>query len=296
VSLVLTKLRTFRVFVSGEVFRPGIYGTNPITRVSEVVNQARLKGMASRANIRLIKNEGEVPVDLYRFEIEGDPEANPYVRDGDMIYVPPMRASVTVRGAVYGSGVYELRVSALTAEQTRVSEGIYELEEGESVSHLLRKAGGVTPWADLRNCYIERLNPNSPERTKIELDLGELTAEGGSAQGVELMDGDILVIPSLEERVYVQGAVNSPGSFSYQPNLRVDEYIGLAGGPTDRANLSRVKVLRADGKNLSGKVNPVVQRGDRIVVPQVTLKWWQDYVTIASAATSVVIAWLTISK
>lgn len=297
VSLTLTRFRTFRVFVSGEVFRPGVYTANPITRVSEIVNRAQLKGMASRGNIEVVREDvGEIRVDLYKFELDGDRTVNPYVRDGDVIHIPPMKASVTVKGAVYGSGIYELRISALTAEQTKVSEGIYELEAGESVSQILTKAGGITPWADLSNCYVERFGPNSPERAKLAVDLHKLLIEGDEGIDTELMDGDILVIPSLEEKVYVQGAVNNPGAFLYQPNLRVDEYVGLAGGPTDRANLSRVKVLRADGSNLSGKVNPVVKRGDKIVVPQVTLKWWQDYLAITTAVTSVVIAWLTISK
>ena len=44
--------------------------------------------------------------------------------------------------------------------------------------------------------------------------------------------------------VSVFGEVLRPGSVEYQRGLRVTDYIALAGGPTNRANLKKVKVVR----------------------------------------------------
>ncbi|MCH7761797.1 SLBB domain-containing protein [candidate division TA06 bacterium] len=295
VSLILRYFRRFKVFVVGEVFRPGIYSANPITRVSQVVTRARLKGTSSRGRIEL-QRKGEVValVDLHRFEEMGDRLVNPFVEDGDIIHVPPMEASVTVTGAVYGSGIYQLRISALTAEQTRISEGIYELEEGERVSDLIQKAGGVTPWADLGRAYIERSNPDPSHRVKIGIDLYSILGGKDSSKDLEVVNGDILMIPSLEDKVYVEGAVNQPGAFIYQPNLTVKDYIGQAGGTTERAKLSGMKVRGTDGLTKKSEKVQVVKRGDTIIVPRVNFKWWQDYLTVVTAATSLAIAWLTI--
>jgi protein involved in polysaccharide export with SLBB domain len=295
VSLILVAFRRFKVFVVGEVFRPGIYTATPITRVSQLVNWAQLKGTASRGRIELQRQGKSVAsVDLHRFEEGGDLLLNPFVNDGDIIHVPLMRASVTVSGAVYGSGVHELRISALTAEQTRVSEGIYELEEGEKVSDLIRKAGGLTPWADLSNAYIKRSNPDPSHRRKIDIELHHILSGEDLSKDIAMWNGDLLIIPSLEDKVYVEGAVNQPGAFIYQPTLTVKEYIGKAGGPTERGKLSGVKVKRVDGNVLNDEDVEEIKRGDTVIVPRISFKWWEDYVTVATAATSLIIAWLTI--
>ena len=131
-------------------------------------------------------------------------------------------------------------------------------------------------------------------RVKIEIDLHHILSGEDPSKDLMMINGDILVIPSLEDKVYVEGAVNQPGAFPYQPNLSVKDYIGQAGGPTDRAKLSRVKVRSTEGLTQKAEEIQVIKRGDNIIVPRVNFKWWQDYVTVATAATSLVIAWLTI--
>ncbi|TET47905.1 hypothetical protein E3J62_00030 [candidate division TA06 bacterium] len=297
VSLGLARFRRCKVFVVGDVFKPGVVGATPVTRASEVLKRAELQGTASRASIELLRG-GDVHsiINLYSFELTGDASANPFVMDGDIIMVPAMKKRVTVRGAVYGSGVYSLRISALTAEQTRTSEGIYELEAGDKATEIVRKAGGVAPWADLRNSYVKRRTGAESKAIKIGVDLEKVLVEGDTLADVLMEDGDILVIPSVEDVVYVEGAVNAPGAILYQPELGALSYIGLAGGPTDRASMGRVKVRRPNGDIISANGNPEIRRGDAVIVPEVTLRWWQDYLTIGTAVTSVVIAWLTIAR
>lgn len=296
-SLGLARFRRCKVFVVGDVFKPGVVNATPVTRASEVLNRAELQGTASRASIELLRG-GNVHsiINLYSFELTGDPSANPFVMDGDIIRVPSMKKRVTVRGAVYGSGVYKLRISALTAEQTRTSEGIYELEPGDKATDIVRKAGGVAPWADLRNSYVTRGTGAEGKAIKIIADLERVLVEGDTLADVLMEDGDILVIPSVEDVVYVEGAVNAPGAIQYQPELGALSYIGLAGGPTDRASMGKVTIRRSNGETVSANSNPEIKRGDAVVVPEVGLKWWQDYLTIGTAVTSVVIAWLTIAR
>ncbi len=53
----------------------------------------------------------------------------------------------------------------------------------------------------------------------------------------------ILKGPSVST-VAVYGEVIKPGTVQYQRGLRISDYVALAGGPTDRANLKKVKVVR----------------------------------------------------
>ncbi len=297
ILLTLMSFRRLRVSVVGDVLLPGVYTATSISRVSDVLALAQLRGTASRTAIELITRDTlRAKVNLYDFELTGDPGGNPYVRDGDVVRVPSMEKAVTVRGAVYGSGIYTLRVSELTAEQTRVSEGIYELEDGDRISDVIRKAGGILPWADLGASYIERRSIDGKGLEKIVADLEKILVQGDASADPEMLDGDVLNVASIEDVVYVEGAVNTPGAVQFTPGLAALAYIGMAGGPTDRASMKRARVVRPDGKVIAVKDNPEIKRGDTVFVPEVTLKWWQDYVAVTSAATSVLIAWLTLTR
>jgi protein involved in polysaccharide export with SLBB domain len=299
VRVSLIELRTFSVFVAGAIVNPGVYEASPILRVSQVLDTAQLKGNASQSRIQLIRDGETVMVDICEFHITGDPEGNPYLRDRDIIFVPEMKASVIVKGAVYGRGAHRLRMGEMTDEQSRTSEGTYELLRGERVSDILKKAGGTAPWADLRNAYLERLLAEQSGTARVDLDVKKIVSGNDPEADVLMQDGDVLVIPSVEEKIYVIGAVTEPGALGYQSTLSVTDYIGLAGGPTERANLKGIQILRADGTRVRvrfGLESPELRQGDTIVVPEVTLKWWQDYVTIITAVSSVIISWLVIAK
>jgi len=285
VKLTLTGLRSGIVFLTGEVQFPGAYNASPVERVSQVVAKAGgLSPLGSRTRIKLIRDgRFHSLVDIERFETSGDLLANPFVESGDVIQVPAVEGLVTVKGAVFGRGDYRLRISALTTEKERVSEGIYELRPGERVSDMIGKAGGITPWADLASSYIERLVVGGGgERKKIPVDLRRIIYERDSSDDIDLANADVIVVPPINTLVYVAGEVDAPGSFPFGPNLRASDYIGQAGGPTTYANVGSAYILRT-GRRISVKGNPIVEPGDVVMMPRLTIKWWQDYVTILSA-------------
>ncbi|MEO0205790.1 MAG: SLBB domain-containing protein, partial [candidate division WOR-3 bacterium] len=196
--------------------------------------------------------------------------------------------SAFVKGAVFGKMGDELKVSQLTAAMERTSEGLYELNPGERVSDMISKAGGVTPWANLSSAYIMRGDK------KINVNLLDILADENSEANIEIQNGDVIVVPSLNAIVYVQGQVVNPGAFPFQPNLRASDYIGLAGGPLAEANMSSAYVLRGN-KKIAVKKDPVIVEGDRIMVPRQIFKFWQDYVEIGSVVASLLISYLTLT-
>ena len=89
--------------------------------------------------------------------------------------------------------------------------------------------------------------------------LGDINLVGLTANEVEaLIDkglrGDYLVNPSVSVTVleyrpfFIDGAVNKPGGYPYQPALSINKAAALAGGYTERANPSKVTIIR----NISG--------------------------------------------
>jgi polysaccharide export outer membrane protein len=73
----------------------------------------------------------------------------------------------------------------------------------------------------------------------------------------------ILKSPTLPH-VSVFGEVTRPGAVEYQRGLRVTDYIALAGGPTNRADLKKVKVVRFEDQKavaLTVNVDDILKKG-----------------------------------
>ncbi len=288
VKLTLTGLRSGIVFVTGEVKSPGAYDALPVERVSQIITRAGgIAPLGTRTRIKLIRG-GIVYsiVDIERFEVYGDLNANPYVQSGDVIQIPTVEGLVTVRGAVFGRG--ESRLRAPTTEspdvtRERNSEGIYELMPGARVSDVITQAGGITPWADLSHSYVDRLVVGGGGgRKRVPIDLRRIIFEKDSAGDIDMANFDVVVVPAVDTLVYVEGEVTNPGPFPFYPGLRVSHYVGQAGGPTLNGRSRSVYVMRA-GMHVPGRPDPVVEPGDIVIMPRIAVKWWQDYVTIASA-------------
>jgi len=129
---------------------------------------------------------------------------------------------------------------------------------------------------------------------KISLPLlGQIMAAGQTVQDLqdkvrELLAAKYLVSPQVTvfvkefSSIFVFGEVKSPGSFPLTGKMTVFEAITYAGGFTDVANPSKVKVIRMEGdQQTSFEVNisnltkqgsrdndPDLQANDRVIVPR----------------------------
>ncbi len=97
----------------------------------------------------------------------------------------------------------------------------------------------------------------------------------GSADDVELRNGDQLLIPKRNQEVTILGEVQSPTSHVWQSGLTRDDYIAKSGGATQKADRKRIYVVRVNGDVFSGErtgwfrrsQNVEIHPGDTIVVP-----------------------------
>lgn len=70
---------------------------------------------------------------------------------------------------------------------------------------------------------------------------------------LSLEDGDRLLIPSLPTSVGVFGSVFNGGSYLYSDGRSLDDFLGLAGGPTRGADARSTFVIRANGSVVSSQ-------------------------------------------
>jgi len=114
----------------------------------------------------------------------------------------------------------------------------------------------------------------------------------GGPGDVLLRNGDVLLIPKKTQEITILGEVQSPTSHIYRPGLSRDDYIAMSGGTTQKADKSRIYIVRANGDVIAGRSGWFrrtqtldMRPGDAIVVPLDTervksLPLWTSVTTI----------------
>lgn len=286
VGVSLTSLRVFQVLVLGEVMNPGTYFATPVKRVSDVIAQTGgVLGGGSQRRIQ-VRRKGQVVAiaDLVAFLRQGSEQDNPFLHDGDVVFVPPMEAN---RVAAYITEV-STGVGGLLTESS--VPYLVELKDGERLSVLLSAVGGPNPWWDLEGVLIQR-ETKAPEGTmRIPIDLRRYLNARDESQNVVLEAGDQVYIPAQVRRIHVAGAVKQAGTYSYFPGRHAEEYVMRAGGPSLTADFSRSFIQRADGTTEPYFANVELNNGDTVVVLEKFFKTWQDYFALVGTVTGVILS------
>ena len=112
--------------------------------------------------------------------------------------------------------------------------------------------------------------------------LGEIKVTGLTVnQVIELitkgLKGDYLINPSVRVSIteyrqfFINGEVENPGGYAYQPGLNVNKAIALAGGMTERASNNGITIIRAsDTKQaeIKAMLKDLIYPGDIIKVEE----------------------------
>jgi protein involved in polysaccharide export with SLBB domain len=205
-SIGIGELRSIRVFVLGDAETPGSYTVSGLsTMTNALFYSGGVKKIGSLRNIQLKRGGRTVStLDLYDLLLKGDTSADRRLLPGDVIFVPPVGATVGLSG--------EVRRPA-----------IYELKDEVTVAQLVQLGGGLMPEADPSIATIERVGDN---RARITVDI-DLRSQAGLAQ--KLQSGDTLRVPTirpiLEDSVVVRGHVYRPGEYQFRPGMRLTDVI-----------------------------------------------------------------------
>ena len=278
------------VVLAGAVRRPGEYELGPGGSLRELLDLTGGLGPAS-ADTRLTRigpdgRKATAALDL-RAALEGGRDVA--LQGGDVLYVPPialLQDVVEVRGAFNGT---DGAGRTLTSNKPTVVQR-FELAQGERVRDVVLKAGGAAPFGDLRLAFVERGGAAGP-RQRIPVDLQRLLVDRDETQNIQLQNGDVLSLPVTEDRVYVVGEVRAPGAHDFRPDLTPREYVALAGGPASRAKVAATMVTFRNGRTYPMREAPPLEPGAVVTVPEVAVKWWQDYVQIATVAAGLISAY-----
>ena len=205
-GISLGELRSIQVFMLGEAYKPGTY---TISALSTITNALFLSGglsdIASLRNVQL-KRGGKLisALDLYDLLLHGDTSDDAQLQSGDAIYIPTVKQTASVDGAVRRPAIYELKGS-LTAQQ------------------LVELAGGLEPSAYNQSARINRVGDSGFMQV---LDLDLTTVKG---KNTSIKSGDRLTIDTTVEQqeliVTLSGHVHYPGEFLWRDSLRVSDVV-----------------------------------------------------------------------
>ncbi|HEU5194368.1 MAG TPA: SLBB domain-containing protein, partial [Methylomirabilota bacterium] len=280
------------VTLAGAVRRPGDYELGPDGSLRELL--ALTGGLApggatSDARLTRIGAEGRRETTSIDLRTALAPPGDVPLRSGDTLFVPPLSVIqdvIEVRGAFIG--VPDSSKTQTAGKPTIVQR--FELAQGERVRDVVIKAGGAAAYADLHLAFIDRTAASGP-RQRVPIDLHRLLVEKDEAQNILMQNGDILTLPVIEDRVYVVGEVKNPGPQDFRPDLTPREYLALAGGPTTRAKAKATTVTFRDGRTYAMAAAPPLEAGTVVTVPEVAVKWYQDYLQIAQVLASIATAY-----
>lgn len=164
--------------------------------------------------------------------------------------------------------------------------GLYELVGRQTLLQIISRAGGFSsyPGREAGNEIVIIRQGSSGRTARLTIDLEALLINGNHKLNIPLMPGDIISVPVDKViQVYVFGEVRNPGALNIKKSKKITvlQAISQAGGPTERAALSRIVIKRKDetGKEIQIKINLkeiikgekpdlVLQEGDVVFVPE----------------------------
>jgi protein involved in polysaccharide export with SLBB domain len=228
----LGQLRSMRILVLGEAYKPGSYSVSSLTTVSHALFvSGGVSDIASLRNIQ-VKRAGKVVsnFDLYDLLIKGDSSKDIVLKPGDVVFVPSVGSQVTVEGLVK-------------------RPAIFELKQGETAKQLLNMAGGLKPEAYAKNVVVERFNNQRKEILSIDF--------SKSSINYIPQDGDRVRFNSVSSQyqnsISLIGAVARPGNYQWYQGKRISDVLkSVRGDLLPQADLSYGLLIRET--NINGDI------------------------------------------
>lgn len=175
----------------------------------------------SKRNIKVIRANDTINIDLQRFQSTGDISQNPYINQGDIINIPFIEYKNYIYGGIKNAGSYEYKY-------------------GDTLEDLIELSGGLKK--DIKEIKVEIIHSNKFDSKSTYLSLGEKNS-------FKLSPEDQVMIPYLDYKksrkmVKISGEINYPGIYPLTTSF--DKLIQSAGGFTEYADTSKIRIYNTE--------------------------------------------------
>jgi protein involved in polysaccharide export with SLBB domain len=210
----LSRLRTVRVYVVGDVAKPGAYDVSSLSTPLNALFAAG--GPTARGSLRILKHfrgsELVQEVDVYDLLLHGVKGGMERLESGDTVMVPPLGPEITIEGMVR-------------------RPAIYEQKNEKSLADLIALAGGLLPTATLQHIEVQRTIAHE-KKTMLNIDVTPTASPDGVAAQLasfQLQDADKIrifpIAPYTQDAVYLEGHVIRPGKYSFHAGMKVSDLV-----------------------------------------------------------------------
>ncbi|MEZ0322723.1 MAG: SLBB domain-containing protein [Hydrogenothermaceae bacterium] len=238
VDITLEKLRSFNVYVTGFVREPGMITVNSLDTVIDALYIAG--GVSKTGSLRKIqlkrKEDSQLKIyniDLYSLFIEGNP-VDIKLRDGDVIYVPPIGDVVAIFGDIK-------------------RPAIYELKDERELKNVINFAGGFNASVNDSFVRISRFAKDG-----VEIFEGDLTDK--EFLKTKIVNGDFIFFGRkpdiIQNAITISGEVYYPGIYSINDTKTLKEIL-LKAKPKPNALYGRV--IREDKNQLDFVIEDILK-------------------------------------
>lgn len=255
------------VSISGAINKSGTYEFADNMTVSDLVTIAGgFTDGASASKIEIarrikgdtigVSKEQSIKIETIDIDrnLVGNESKKLVLKPFDRVYIRVLpryeeQKNVLISGEVFYPGPYALK------------------DKTEKISDLILKSGGLKSEADLGSAKFTRAGK------VIGVDIVNVLQNREDANNLILNSGDVLEIPRRKETVTINGQVYNPTTVPYSSNLKLRQYLDLAGGTTDSAFVKKTYVKYGNGRLnrtksfLFIKAYPKIENGSEIIVP-----------------------------
>jgi protein involved in polysaccharide export with SLBB domain len=223
------------VTLGGSFFATGTFSATPNERVDQFLTRIFMKGEKntpalssfSRRNITLKRTNGEIlNIDLLKFQLTGDYKYNPYLKNEDVLIIPP----------------FDLTFNFVSIQGSVSSAQTFQYVEGDRLSDAILFAQGINPASEnVTKALINRLSTDGNTAEEITVNISDNPL---------LKRGDRITVLSDELfrkdfKVFIDGEVYHTGFVPItKSNSTLRMVIARAGGMKPTADLHRAELIR----------------------------------------------------
>jgi len=277
VNLRIESLSSIKIFLLGEVEKPGAYAFHGNTTVFQALYTAGGPNKeGSVRSVQIARNDSIFTIDLYDYLMLGKNTSTTILFDGDIVFLPRAKILAGINGAVG-------------------RPAIYELKEGEDVAQLLSFASGINPDAAEHYMVLKRIYPGGRKDFETILKPSDYISGKNS---LLLQNGDSLIVFESAEistlNVTILGAIKYPGTYQLKENMNAKDLVQISGGLKEAGYSGRVHVLRTvpeggyqlSSQNLDSESSINLESRDTLIVYSLRDMFKPDSVSIGGAVSN----------
>src|SRR6266702_4624669 len=246
VDITIARLRTVRVYVVGDVQRPGAYDISSLsTPLNALYAAGGPTGIGSLRIVRHLRGAQLVrEVDLYDFLLHGLRMDDERLQSGDTLLVPPAGPQVAVFGMVKRPAIYEIKdgdrvhVAPILPYSDRVvyveghvvRPGKYPYRDGMQIGEIVRSYQDLLPEPAAKGDIVRLVSPDLHPET-IPFDVSDVLV-GNDNFALQPFD-TIRIFGRYEAdspQVSIRGEVLRPGVYALSKGMTAAQLVKTSGG------------------------------------------------------------------